>query len=376
MPAHANAATRTLASVTTLISSGKTTRRDHNGRNPLYGSMGQIGNTNRTEFMGPSILVARVGANAGSVYSVDGSYGVTDNTLVIRPKTDQNVLFLTEVLRFADLNRMVYGSGQPLVTGTMLKRLEIPSLTSADQRKIASVLGDASALIGSLERLIEKRQAIKQGIMQQLLSHRSDTRHMTALNAVTGWLSGGTPDRSNASYWAGTIPWISATTLKHIEVSDSVQKVSATAVRVGSKMAPIHSTLLLVRGSALHSEIRASLVTAPVCFNQDVKALVPSSRLVPKFLTYSIHGNADKLLRLVTSAGNTAGVLDTAVLKAFQIWLPDRTEQERIVSILDDVTAEIDTLEAQLDKSRAIKQGIMQELLTGRTRLPLAEATS
>jgi type I restriction enzyme S subunit len=93
-------------------------------------------------------------------------------------------------------------------------------------------------------------------------------------------------------------------------------------------------------------------------------------------LTYSIHGNANKLLRLVTSAGNTAGVLDTAVLKSFRIWLPDRSEQERVVSVLDDVTQEIEELELYLVKAKSIKKGMMQQLLTGRTRLPVKEVTA
>ena len=57
---------------------------------------------------------------------------------------------------------------------------------------------------------------------------------------------------------------------------------------MGSTMAPVGATLFLVRGSALYQEIRAGLVVAPVCFNQDVKALVPTARIVPKFLTYTL----------------------------------------------------------------------------------------
>jgi type I restriction enzyme S subunit len=190
------------------------------------------------------------------------------------------------------------------------------------------------------------------------------------LGSVTTWLSGGTPDRSNVSYWMGTIPWISATTLKQIEVGDSDQRVTPAAVRAGSRLAPVGSTLLLVRGSALHSEIRASIVTATVCFNQDVKALVPNSRLVPRFLTYVLHANANRLLRLVTSAGNTAGVLDTNVTKRLKIWVPVLPSQERIVGVCDDVERNITLLERLIAKKQAIKQGLVQQLLTGRTRLP------
>ena len=92
------------------------------------------------------------------------------------------------------------------------------------------------------------------------------------IGSVTKWLSGGTPDRSRADFWAGSIPWISAFTLKTSEIYSSDQMITQIAVTAGSKMAPKGSTLLLVRGSALHKEIRAGFVVSPVAFNQDVKA--------------------------------------------------------------------------------------------------------
>jgi type I restriction enzyme S subunit len=162
-----------LKSVVSLVASGKTVHRDANGRNPLYGSTGQIGATNLIEFSGPSILVARVGANAGSVYKVDGQYGVSDNTLVIRPAVDQDVNFLTEVMRHANLNRMVYGSGQPLVTGTMLKSLEVPDLPLENQQRIAADLGDVDVLLAALERSVAKYKAIRAGMLQELLTGRT-----------------------------------------------------------------------------------------------------------------------------------------------------------------------------------------------------------
>lgn len=245
-----------------------------------------------------------------------------------------------------------------------------------EQSRIADALEDIDECIAALERMITKKQAINQGMMQQRFALPGDSGFQAQLGTLATFLSGGTPDRSNTEYWSGPIPWISATTLKHIEVWTSDQSVTERAVRAGSRMAPLNSTLVLVRGSALHSEIRASLVAAPVCFNQDVKALMPSNRLEPKFLTYSIHANASRLLRLVTSAGNTAGVLDTKVLKAFEIWLPDRRTQRQAISVFDDITRELEVLAARLDKAKMIKQGMMQQLFTGRARLPVQEVAA
>lgn len=193
---------------------------------------------------------------------------------------------------------------------------------------------------------------------------------MRTVGSLTIWYSGGTPNRGRPDYWNGDIPWITAFTLKDSEISTSNQFLTPSAVVVGSKMAPIGSTLLLVRGSALHKEIRAGMVVAPVAFNQDVKALAPKRGLVPKYLTHVIRGNESELLRLVTSAGNTAGVLDTKVVQSFEIYFPSEAEQRFLVAAFDDVDRLIDSLERLIIKKETIKQGLMQQLLTGKTRLP------
>lgn len=327
------------------------------------------------------LITARTGY-PGATCVVPAKYcgGQSFTTLVIRPNPQAVTsaylcYFINSFQGQAFIDQSQIGGAQKNINAGSLRQMPILIPELAEQRAITDSLTDADDLINTTERLIAKKQAIKQGMLQQVFAVPEGDNQRAGLGTLVSMLSGGTPNRSNDGYWSGTIPWISATTLKALEVATSDQAVTAKAVRVGSKMAPLHSTLVLVRGSALHSEIRASLVTAPVCFNQDVKALVPTARLEPKFLTYSIHANASRLLSLVTSAGNTAGVLDTNVLKDFEIWLPSCERQRTVVSIFDDVTSEIDALSVRLAKARAIKAGMMQQLMTGRTRLPV-EATS
>lgn len=192
----------------------------------------------------------------------------------------------------------------------------------------------------------------------------------TTIGAVTTWLSGGTPSRKIASFWTGSIPWISGSTLKNIEISSSDQFLTPDAVISGSKMAPLNSTLLLVRGSALHNEIRAGVVVAPVAFNQDVKSLIPRNDVHPKYLSYYILGMSEELLKLVSSAGNSAGVLDTNLVQDFGFLKPSLEEQSKIVSALTDMDDLISGLDQLIAKKRDIQQATMQQLLTGQRRLP------
>lgn len=265
---------------------------------------------------------------------------------------------------------------QPKLALGRIRQFIIPlPPTKAEQRAIAAALSDVDALLDGLDRLIAKKRHLRWAAMQQLVSGlirltgyrgKWETKK---IGEVTKWLSGGTPNRSVAEYWSGEIPWISAATLKASEIHESDQHVTPEAVAVGSKMAPVGATLLLVRGSALHNEIRAGLVVAPVCFNQDVKALVPSRIIVPKFLTYSLLARSTDLLRLVSTATNSAGVLDTGLVQSLEIPVPSVPEQHAIMAVLSDMDAEIAALEARRDKTRHLKQAMMQELLTGKTRL-------
>lgn len=258
-----------------------------------------------------------------------------------------------------------------------LMRIPLPSVNEQD--RIVHLLRDADDLLGALEQLITKKCAIKQGMMQELLTGRTRLPGFagegtdSTVGSLTRATSGGTPPRENPEYWGGSIPWISAFTMKQTRLRTSDQYLTSAGVGAGSKLAPEGSTLILVRGMALHREVRVGIATRPLAFNQDVKALLPSSDLEPEFLTYSLQAREEQILRLVSSAGSGTGVLDTGRLRRLSLWVPEREEQRRIVAVITDIENEIAALEGNLAKNRAIKQGMMQGLLTRHTRLPSEE---
>lgn len=198
---------------------------------------------------------------------------------------------------------------------------------------------------------------------------KSDPR-IVSLGSIATWHSGGTPDRANIAYWGGNIPWISAATLKRTRLYDSNQKLTEAGLRAGSKLAPKGSSLVLVRGMALHREIRVGMAMRPLAFNQDVKALVPKAGLLPKYLVYALQAQSSSMRELVSSAGSGTGVLNTQLLKRLTLKLPTETKQHEIVESIESADRQVEALERMIAKKQAIKQGMMQQLLTGKTRLP------
>lgn len=151
------------------ISSGKIKPTD-DGNYFVHGSTGIIGKTIEYSHDGDYILVARVGANAGYINRVKGKFAVTDNTLVVDLKKETDVSYCQAFLTKFNLNKLIFGSGQPLITGGLLKSIEFVSPTLPEQQKIASFLSAVDEKIQQLSRKKELLEQYKKGVMQQLFS--------------------------------------------------------------------------------------------------------------------------------------------------------------------------------------------------------------
>ncbi|MDO9511202.1 MAG: restriction endonuclease subunit S [Bacteroidales bacterium] len=150
------------------ISSGKD-KISEEGEFPLYGSTGIIGKTDNISYSGDYILVARVGANAGFLNRAKGKFGVTDNTLVLDLKNVDKIDFIHFSLDKIGLNKLVFGSGQPLITGGQLKSLQLVSPKSGkEQQKIATCLSSLDEVIAAHSQKLEALKDHKKGLMQNL----------------------------------------------------------------------------------------------------------------------------------------------------------------------------------------------------------------
>lgn len=161
-----------LGTVTEKISSGKSKSKELEGDFALYGSTGIIGYSNSFDYSGKKILIARVGANAGSLYKVEGNYCVTDNTLILDLFFSLDVEFIYNYLLKENLNKLVFGSGQPLITGGQLKSLEITLPTLPEQQKIATFLTAVDEKVQTLQKKKILLEQYKKGVMQKLFSQQ------------------------------------------------------------------------------------------------------------------------------------------------------------------------------------------------------------
>lgn len=268
--------------------------------------------------------------------------------------------------------------------------IEVPDLPIEQQRAIGVASHNADNLIATLERLIAKKQAIRQGMIQQLLTGRTrlpgfnetwaEIRlgdHVTYIKTVA--LSRAQLDLSSP--------------LRYLHYGDIHTRDDVRLDALQEPM-PRAASALARRAGRLQ---RGDLVFADASEDSDGvgKSVeitsVPPEGVVPGLHTIAARFNKaviadgfkaylqcipafrEQLLRL--AAGTKVLATTRTYISSVTLSLPDVEEQRALGLVLSDSEAEIDALRVRLDKTRAMKTGMMQQLLTGRTRLPVGAAS-
>lgn len=247
--------------------------------------------------------------------------------------------------------------------------------TKAEQEAIAEALSDADALIESLEQLVAKKQRIKHGAMQELLTGQKRLPGFTGewetkpLGELADIRSGGTPSTVHPRFWGGGIPWCTPTDITGLRgskyLSSSERTITPLGLRFSSAEAiPPNSVVMTSRATIGECAINR----VPVTTNQGFKTFIPFDEVDCEFLYYLLTTQKQNFFRLC--GGSTFLEIGKAQLRNHCVRVPAAVDEQRaIADILSDMDAEITALEAKLAKARQVKQGMMQELLTGRIRL-------
>jgi type I restriction enzyme S subunit len=240
-----------------------------------------------------------------------------------------------------------------------------------EQNRIAEALSDVDNMISSLEKLIAKKKAVKQGAMQELLTGKKRLLGFDGewerilLEDVCIFYNGGTPSKKRSDWWNGSIPWISSSDLS----GNSITSVNIN--RYITQDALDHSATRLCPQNAVSIVSRVgvgkvAVTPCELCTSQDFTTIVSSAHN-PYFLAYMLVPiMKDMAMQAQGTSIKGVTVEDIAKIK---ISTPSIEEQNQIVSILSDMDSEIETMEQKLEKTRQVKQGMMQQLLTGKIRL-------
>ena len=299
-------------------------------------------------------------------------------SMIVRPSPRMNPDFLQRILTTSEIIGKIesasVGSTMINLNQATLSNLYVQCPRVKEQRAIATALSDVDALLQALDRLIAKKRDIKQATMQQLLTAQTRLPGFEGewgiyrLDEIAEIRSGGTPSTAKVEFWNGGIPWCTPTDITALGgrkyLSTTERNISDAGLRSSSaEVIPPRSIIMTTRATIGECAIN----TVPMTTNQGFKNLVPAS-VDYEYLYYLMTTQKERLTQLC--AGSTFLEIGKRQLARFNIYLPqDVKEQRAIATVLADMDAELEALQQRRTKTTALKQAMMQELLTGRTRL-------
>ncbi|WP_080988697.1 restriction endonuclease subunit S [Aeromonas caviae] len=368
---------------------------------PIVSSSGVSGRHNTAMVAPPGIVTGRYGT-IGEIFYIDRPFWPLNTTLYVRHFNGMTPEYAYHFLRTIDFNSHSGKSGVPGVNRNDVHK-EIISFPRSiqEQTAIANVLSDSDALIAGLVQLIAKKQAIKTATMQQLLTGRTRLPQFALrpdgtpkgyksselgqipedwgcyeIGSFTPFITSGS--RGWAEFYAEHgDPFVRITNTKrnsiyldlsdtkYVDLKGSLSEANRTALALGDVLISITADI----GICAYIDERLQL---PAYINQHIALVRFNTSLIDsKFVSYFLASEpVQKLFRSASDQGAKAGMNLDSVRK-IKIIVPTQEEQTAIATILSDIDSELTALEQKLTKARALKQGMMQQLLTGRIRLPL-----
>jgi type I restriction enzyme S subunit len=278
------------------------------------------------------------------------------------------------------MKALAQGSTRYNLSKSKFIRIKLALPPYKEQRAIAGALSDVDALIAELDVLIQKKQQIKKGAMQQLLTGKKrlpgfsgawEEKKLEEIGNTYNGLSG----KRGADFGDGNHPYIPFLNVMNNPVID-ISRFDSVKIKAGeSQSTAVKGDLFFNTSSETPEEVGMCSVLLEEIENLHLNSfcfgfrLFKEDEVVPQFLAYYFRSQYGREHMKALAQGSTRYNLSKSKFIKIEVALPSYEEQKAIAQILRDMDAEIQALESKRDKYKQIKQGMMQELLTGKTRL-------
>ena len=316
------------------------------------------------------------------------------NFQVLRPEFAQYLFRSIEIRRFISL----LGQGSTrfnLPKTKLISNLEIEIPNCNIQTAIAHILSTVDKAIAQTKKLIAKYKRIKTGLMQDLLTKgidengnvRSEKTHKFK-DSPRGRIpvewelvnldnkkyfelaTGGTPSTSKREYWDnGTIPWLSSGEVHNKKIKNTATKITLLGMEnSNARFYPIGSVLIALAGQG-KTRGTVAITEIETTSNQSISAIIPNQELFTSYFLYHQLDFRYEELRSISSGSGRAG-LSLRILKTIQVIYTDINEQKEIIKRLNQIDDFLNSNYKSLSKLSLLKSGLMQDLLTGKVRVP------
>ena len=323
------------------------------------GYLTESGSTRSRTLDTGTIIIANSGATLGVAKILGMKCCANDGIAALINQKDGDQQFICHYIntKTKHLREVVAtGNGQPNLNTGLIGNMMVPYPPLPEQRAIAGALSDIDALLSSLDRLLVKKRDIKQAVMQQLLTGKQRLPGFNGkwgseqLGKLVRIAKGQQLNRAELSSTTGFPAWNGGVEPSGFTDTWNTAENTITISEGGNSCGFV-------------GFVNQKFWCGGHCYALlDVKA-----DLDKVFLYYLLKSKQQLIMGLRMGSGLPN--IQRKYLSELLLLYPSLPEQSAIAAVLADMDAEIDALQQRCDKTRAIKQGMMQELLTGRTRL-------
>ena len=352
-------------------------------RYPIYSNSlenhGLYGYTSSPKYSADSVTITGRGSVGHAEYRED-EFDAIIRLLVLEPKSN-NVCaqfvadYINNCVKFS-----LESTGVPQLTAPQIMNVELELPQYDEQKEVTTVLADVSSLIDMLGKQIAKKKAIKQGAMQELLTGKRrlpgfsgkwqnfNLMKHSKIKARIGWQGLKKSEYLDSGYALlvtgtdfddGKVQW------------DRCHYVTRSRYDQDRNIQIQNNDILITKDGSLGKVALARGLTKPATLNSGIFVIRPLQSIYDPVFVYHILSSfvfknfLDKL-----SAGSTIIHLYQKDVDKFEFLLPPAIEEQNaIAAVLSEMDADITALEEKLAKYRQVKQGMMQQLLTGKIRL-------
>ncbi len=293
--------------------------------------------------------------------------GITPSNLINHKYLTYSLIDLSN-----SLQEQGKGVAQKNINQAILKSTLIPLPPLAEQNRIVAKLDALFDQLETIKASMAKVPLLLKDFRQQVLTQAVSGKlkpfekfEVVKLNDLGIWKGGGTPSKANSSFWEnGTILWTTAKDMKDLFLSDSMDKITESAIKGSSAiLIPKNSILIVTRSGILRRILPISSNTVETTVNQDLKVLIPNNKANYKFLLYALRGLEQDIRTTCMKSGTTVESVEFPLLKNYKINLPSIEEQQEIVSRVESLFAKADAIEKQYETLKAKIERLPQAIL-------------
>ena len=268
------------------------------------------------------------------------------------------------------------------VRRSMISDMEIPLPPLPEQQKIAEILSTVDAKIEVIDQQINETQALKKGLMQRLLTkgigHTEfkdsalgeipKSWEVVSIDEIAKVTAGGTPSTQESSYWGGEIPWMNSGEINLRRIKSVEGRITDLGLKNSStKIIQTNSVLMALAGQG-KTRGKVAINEIPLCTNQSLATIYDFKNAHYEYVFQNLETRYSEIRKMSTGDGGRGG-LNLTIIKTIKIALPPLDEQTKMAEIFMSLDEKLDVLGEKKTHYQELKQGLMQQLLTGKIRV-------